>query len=1135
MSNLANSYPIFEDNQVLTSSQLNELVTYLDEQSRLTRVKLIGMGVACGLVPVFKLNDPAFGNKTTLKITNGKGITSEGYLIAMGDCTVTRYRPYQLPASVVYPPFGTPQRAGLNFFEMLTDEAEEDVTNPSVPITQSFFGSGNSRKIVMLFIESYENDLGSCLTKACDELGRELVFTIRKLAVSKAEVDALITPSISLASEYLFPGKYDLPEVTMPRVLFDPAAQHSKNYLQFSVNYINAMKKKFNDLFTSALPATYDVFRPILSELYGTTNPLLSTTAQATLNNFINGGFTTGPKYLGMQYAYDYMKDLIMAYNEFRDTAFELMSKCCPDMGLFPKHLMLGEAIATGDSKPSKYRHYFTEAVVTRDQKYLFEKALTLHKRLVLMTQKFDLTTINNPNSTVIAPETLGESLLITPSDDKLVPLSLRAIPYYFRNDENDSTALNLGTLEKNWNYEYVRKCLADKGITPLSYNNQDTDQSAAVDQVRTPLYFDTDRFSFLRIEGHLRQKYQAVTEELERLKAQFNLPFNVVALRLQGTAPDEIRSRCNFDDLRTEYLSVRTELMTTIQPIFDRFATYNTSTGVIDMKAVSVFLKGLVDDSDITSQNVGSISDFKNAFEPYKKIRTIADSGTATLQTGIIGEKTSFTERSFEPVEELTPVPLETAFLVSPLVRPRFNLPQAITLANKRIITVHNAVQDSLKELCIRLNRLLRTQNVQNVDVTLLPFDLADFKYGAEEAISNKSFIRTWVEAMQYAINAKSWLNHLLDQLIRTPRNRNTPEMYFVLSQYCAELFAQLDKIITGSFHKRLEMVYYTMEYRINYMKANDQTLFSNFIKKHPGIEHKGGVEPGGTFVLVYNGDHVGVDLEKRKKAILSQRELTYRQKKIELAESMQVLSDSERVELVQDKQFVASVAAIKTAVATSVSTTLRIDLDKDQVIADFALPYLCCTSGECSSVPRPETITDLGIPAIAVPSYVEYKLGDYAFSKDIEVGAGTTELIIDIIQMLQYENTVSVNSIRPKLIENNMGKHYYDTTFNGTGYKNITNVWTTNAPHQVSTGQRGTASIKMLATGKHFISYTPANGFRGIDSFYYMFEITDSNGNVLKRSNIGKITVMVNSTNTQSATVSVINQTATPVIPSA
>ena len=42
-------YPDFVPDQLLTSEDLNSLFGYLDEQGRLTRTNLIGVGIVCGL------------------------------------------------------------------------------------------------------------------------------------------------------------------------------------------------------------------------------------------------------------------------------------------------------------------------------------------------------------------------------------------------------------------------------------------------------------------------------------------------------------------------------------------------------------------------------------------------------------------------------------------------------------------------------------------------------------------------------------------------------------------------------------------------------------------------------------------------------------------------------------------------------------------------------------------------------------------------------------------------------------------------------------------------------------------------------------------------------------------------------
>src|SRR5688572_13811608 len=83
-------FPEFVPDQLLTSSDLNELFAYLDEQGRMTRTNLIGIGIVCGLE--VKVN----AAQTEVTITKGCGVTSEGYLITMPfpHLTFTEYNTY---------------------------------------------------------------------------------------------------------------------------------------------------------------------------------------------------------------------------------------------------------------------------------------------------------------------------------------------------------------------------------------------------------------------------------------------------------------------------------------------------------------------------------------------------------------------------------------------------------------------------------------------------------------------------------------------------------------------------------------------------------------------------------------------------------------------------------------------------------------------------------------------------------------------------------------------------------------------------------------------------------------------------------------------------------------------------------
>ncbi len=1074
MSSLLNSYPIFENNQVLTSSQLNELVAYLDEQNRITRVKLLGAGIACG----FELQWSPSAVPPEITIFKGMGITTQGFLITEGDCVVKRCRQYTLPTGTQYPPFEDQDTMvqDITLYELLTDDAPvlpTDVirflNDPAININD---------KIVMLFLETVDVDLKSCLTKSCDEEGKTRVFNLRRLLVSKTDADKII--SRTCAQTAAFVDKYDLPEITMKKALWTNGptpSQNTTNYFTFSETYINALSSTakpvnnitiFNQIF-SALKQTYVDFSPILSPVYGGVNPFLSFPAPAWTSFLL--GSSTGPKYLGMQYFYDFLKDLILAYNEFRDVAFDLMSECCMDMDCFPRHLFLGEVIAPATCKPSKYRHQFIYSPLFNSQNEMLKKAIMLHKRIVLMLNKFDLDTINNPNTVIVPPSQIPVPIYITPSNEKRDPLSRRSIPYYYRIHE---TFNNLGTLEASWNYEYKKKCLFSKNIFPLAYGNQDPAQFNDLGPIKTPLYYDTDPYNFYRIEGHIREKVTPAVAQIEKIKNDFDLPFNVIALRLTGEPPDNIAERCDFNDLRTEYGSLRVEMLSMIKNVFDRFAKMEGSAVVL--KGFPSFLTNLINDANTGIKN-GSVTPIQIGFT---NAVSFVDGTADTKSVAVI-----------------------------PLNAPQRTMTEA-----------RNKLTADLLQLCQTLN---------NLTTTYLPFNITNFNFGYTGITPNLSpgFIQNYLNAVQAAINVKVDFIQILDLILRSTKIKNTPELYMDLSAWWSEVLGLLERFITDPKFQSLTLVNYTFQYRLNQIKANDMTLFSNFIKKHPGVEHKAGVKPGGTFIVVYNGAPITIDNPIREDIITTagvMAEYTAEANYLRSLDSMTV-QDQERLHYID--QATVNFEFFGTAISLGIPVE-QLGIQPDQIIADFSLPYLCCCDCECEDINHPVQIQQLNIPALALPFYVEYNLGDYAFGKDVDVwGRGCNanqELFIDIIPMLQYDKqTYQDTQVRLYLVDKNGNKVSQFSTRQQQDTLQVIKLspmLTGNYCNQPSNGPTyGSVGItfdQSFSTRQTFYykpnqSNAAGSGFLGTDSFYYMFEIVDDAGVVQQRSSMGKVTINV------------------------
>ncbi|HET6992922.1 MAG TPA: hypothetical protein VFJ43_16440, partial [Bacteroidia bacterium] len=564
MSNIQNTYPFFENNQVLTSSQLNELSSYLDQQTRLTRCKLIGIGIVCG----FKTDFNVLNN--TLTITAGTGITSEGYLIESGDCAFTQYRAYTLPTfEPPYTPFiNTTTNTQVPLWELLTSNYMPLPTEVVAPLDATFVNGppAGSRKVVLLYLEQADIDNRTCLGKSCDDMGKTRTFTLRKLLVSIDDLKTILGNTGLF--DLTFVGKFDLPDLLSQRPLYDPTSSNSKDYFAFQQNFKNAAASVYrrnisdpNDLL-NVLRQTYTVFQPILSPVYGNVNPFSDPQIPnlSIWNEIMDGvnSVANGPSYFGIQYFYDFLRDLILAYNEFRDAAFELMSDCCFNMNLFPMHLVLGEATPIDPDKPSQYRDDFVGIPLTPEQRAAKATLIAYHERMVLMIRMFNISLIHNPDLSAL-PTTL-----ITPSFEKFGRLSQRSIPYYYLIDQVDP---QLGKLERVWNYENVIRNKDKNNQYPVvAYGNQSSNQTVPIDPIQTPLFYDLDHFNFYRIEGHLRKNWASVLslgvlDDLKNQGAKFDLPFNVVAVRLQGTAtPDEILARCDFNDLRSQYVAYRNE-----------------------------------------------------------------------------------------------------------------------------------------------------------------------------------------------------------------------------------------------------------------------------------------------------------------------------------------------------------------------------------------------------------------------------------------------------------------------------------------------------------------------------------------------------------------------------------------------
>jgi hypothetical protein len=547
MALMFDHFPVFEANQVLTSRHLNDVFNYLDEQTRLTRSHLIGIGIVCGLE--IKLDTSA---GTSILLSKGCGVTSEGYLIIeFADASLVAYRTYTLPADVDYPPFKDAV-AGTQFplWELFA-AGEPNTTTLNTP--SGFLDD----KAVLLFLELKKQDLRNCSPNNCDDKGAEVTATVRRLLIGVADLEKIIATAGALGSgltasdlDTALSEKLNLPDIHVLR--FDVLNSGPVTSNDVYARFLNVFRQpKLAQATEAALAAVYAAFKPLLQGAYPS-NPFATfNTSFGFLDNV--PASTTQVRFL--QYYVDLFEDLLRAYDEFRWRGAELLCVCCPPDGLFPRHLMLGLLHPELSKKPANYRQPFLSSPAVGCCAAHTRELLQLFSRLVEMAARFS-DTPSLPKSEDKAR--IDPQIRVTPSVLGDKALQTRAIPYYYRQN-------GAPPLYQLWNGEKTRRNRANQN---LSYR-YDEYNPAGPAFVSDPLRYDIEPYNFLRIEGHLGKAYQTVVRTLLLLKAQYRLPIDIVAVRTgpyDDTQPlDVAKEAARFQDLETLYDALREELLSSL------------------------------------------------------------------------------------------------------------------------------------------------------------------------------------------------------------------------------------------------------------------------------------------------------------------------------------------------------------------------------------------------------------------------------------------------------------------------------------------------------------------------------------------------------------------------------------------
>ncbi len=546
---LFQTYPVFDKNQVLTHNQLNGVVNYLEEQGRMTRSCLIGIGIVCGFMLRLEPASESESGKLTLHISKGVGVTSHGFLMTQNDCVLTKIRSYNADQFGPYRPFQDEDsedgEQDVELWELLTEDFVDEGSEVEIADLNTL---DLDDKVVLLYLEQFDKNQKSCLSKGCDEIGIDRKLNLRKLLISEDDLQKVLERTEN-EDITLFRKRFELENFTLKRPGFGEPFNRFETVKDLGKPFRDALEDDDREPLNTIIrnwSEAYAAFRPVLEGEFET-DPFSG--KEEKLNELLE--FFDEQDDYGIHYFYGFLQDLTLAWREFRDVSFQLLTQCLPERGLFPRHLLLGKP--DGECIPSQYRQQFIYTPIHDSQKALLNETRMLFRRAVLMTEQFG-------TDMVVRSESFETR--ITPSIEKQPVLSKRSIPFYYGALQEDN---GHGSLLENWNIDQKKRCLGGREI--LSYHlHGDGDSSA---EAAAPLEYDRSRFSFYRIEGILGKDCSDVLDDIHSMIRTYNLPFDLRAVRIStdvsvlpaGSSSAEIDYSNGFHDLHEDYFTFRYQL----------------------------------------------------------------------------------------------------------------------------------------------------------------------------------------------------------------------------------------------------------------------------------------------------------------------------------------------------------------------------------------------------------------------------------------------------------------------------------------------------------------------------------------------------------------------------------------------
>lgn len=601
------TYPYFQANQLLTNTHLNNLVDYVDQEVRNSRVFLNGIGIHYGLevdvdIDIDNQNSqPDNQSPVTIRIKEGVGVTSKGFIFKIDRQGTSENQEAACEFSYYNP--NDPNLTELqvrDFFNINENDKCSDLVNPVAAWSLSNNDAGTERltladlhdKTLVFFCKNQSlkpenNNSGGCVNS--------LSVNSQDYAIIQM-VLLLDEPNLNLILNIDEEGEgadgietYKPIPIRRFGVKKNPNASPVERYPYFTdfseIDTIRKFLQAYDDVITStgignipvaatiqnAYTSAARTYKKIFGDKGNVFNNLydkLDSLKNGLVSDIINSNPLLALR--NVQYFHAFLRDLALAYDDFACLEVVQQAAGFPRLCSFPKFLMLGKFEVDVEFglqiKGKPFRHERQELPVKDLETIGFDDAKVYFERM----EKLVATNDNDQFINLHFPfQEDSEYIQITPSNRQHDRLGERAIPYY----------INSAILRPCWNS--ALKSQIKQARIPSYYNDIVSNNDLTV---KHHSFFEFNRFDFYRVEGHIGKTVNQVKGQIERERAVLNLPFDIriVKIKRDGNDNDGLQNK-TLEDLELLYDKIVGDLKCDLDLIDTSGASFlETSIGLL-------------------------------------------------------------------------------------------------------------------------------------------------------------------------------------------------------------------------------------------------------------------------------------------------------------------------------------------------------------------------------------------------------------------------------------------------------------------------------------------------------------------------------------------------------------------------